>query len=173
MKKKLASLPALSMTLIALPVFSDQLWEQRLDAGFAESGSAVEVDADGNEIWRAVFDGPASGFDVGISATLGPAGTTIIAGYAGGVSGHSDLLLLAYDERGAQVWSATYDGPAARADLAADVTTATGGRVVVTGSSDGFDELGDVVTLMYDSGLGDFHDDFETADTSAWSSTVP
>jgi hypothetical protein len=135
--------------------------------------TTVKIDSSGNELWRDVVNGPSDGFDVGIAIAAGPSGTTLVAGYTDEPAGQPNFLLLAYDGAGNVVWSDSYDGPAAGSDIASDVTNAGGGRVVVTGGSDGPDGLEDVITVMFDTGLGDFSDGFESGDTQAWHGSFP
>jgi hypothetical protein len=106
--------------------------------------------ADGKQLW--VADGGVAGD--GIAVAAGPDGSLV---YVTGCSSPdcTDYLTQAYDVfTGAEVWDASYDGPARGQDFAIDLgISPDGGRVFVTGASLGRHGFA-YATLAYDAHSG-------------------
>lgn len=136
--------------------------------------STVAYDGEtGLELWRAGFDGPGHGQDQAFEAAVSPDGTSVfVAGFASTAPNDADwdFIVIAYgaaddpatpgDERGDELWSATYDG-ADELDVVYGLgVSPDGSRVFVTGESatEGRGVLRqnvDYATVAFDAGTGE------------------
>jgi DNA-binding beta-propeller fold protein YncE len=112
-----------------------RIWATRFDNAMhtADDAVAIKVSPDGSRV-----------FVIGWSRTGGP-----------GIGGF-DYTTVAYDAAtGAQLWVASYDGPADKDDrpVALDVSP-DGSRVFVTGRSNGLGTRSDYATVAYDAATG-------------------
>jgi len=128
----------------------------------------IRYDSTGNRMWTRTFEVSTGSYDVGKVIAVDADGNTLVGGGTSAFGGGLDYLVLKYDPDGNLLWQAHYDGLGGLHDTPADVATDALGNVVVTGSSDGSDGFGDVVTLKLATGLGMSRDDFESGDASAW-----
>jgi hypothetical protein len=115
--------------------------------------TTVAYDTDGNERWVARYDGPFSGYDGGNAIAMGPGGNIFVIGVSEGNGTDSDMITLAYDSSGNELWVARYDA-SGKHDAGAAIDVNSKGNVFVTGSS----RLGepgvfynDYTTIAYDS----------------------
>lgn len=114
--------------------------------------------ADGVELWRAVLDGAAFGYDQANALWVGPDGLPVVSGYAQNASGASggdsaDYVTVKYDVGGNELWRSIMNGTAAGADIALALTGDAEGNLYVTGaSSDG--SYQDAVTVKIDGSSG-------------------
>lgn len=120
--------------------------------GFCDIAT-IKYDTDGNALWMARYNGPASGWDYASAIAVDPSGNIYVAGYqtrADGTS-DSDWVTVKYDKDGRQLWVATYDGPAGGSDRAVAIALDAAGHVYVTGASTGSDGTSDYATIKYDT----------------------
>ncbi|MHB8717355.1 MAG: PQQ-binding-like beta-propeller repeat protein [Candidatus Dormibacteria bacterium] len=135
----------------------------------------VAYNLDGSVRWTARYNGPGGADDAigdeGWGIAVSPSGDRVYVtgGQNGGLGGNplgsrfvSDFITLAYDTTtGAQLWDASYHGPAVGSDIAEQVAvSADGQRVYVTGESQAPDLPGggsggsDVATIAYVAATG-------------------
>lgn len=129
-----------------------------VDTGFTDFGTVAYDAATGEELWDAVYDGPATGFDIDIAGavTTQADGTVIVAGSSSGTGTGSDWATVAYDiDTGEQLWVERYDGAGSTDVPRAITSTPDRDTVVVTGNSSGDGTGSDYATIAYDAATGD------------------
>ncbi|MCK4512081.1 hypothetical protein KAW64_10100, partial [bacterium] len=94
-----------------------------------------KYDTDGNVVWSASYDGPASGEDWGYAIAVDDAGCVYVTGLSDGVGTGRDYVTLKYDADGNEQWVSRYDGPAGWYDAAYAIALDDAGNVFVTGNS--------------------------------------
>src|SRR5712691_9108393 len=118
--------------------------------------------ATGRRLWVSHYDGPAIGpgndYDGASAVAVSPGGATVfVTGTSTGRrTGQSDYATVAYGAAtGRQLWARRYNGPANRLDGAPAVAVSpAGGRVFVTGTSDGRATKSDYATVTYGAATG-------------------
>ena len=113
--------------------------------------TTVKYDSNGNQLWVARYNGPASGEDKASAIALDASGNAYVTGSSMGSDTSKDYATVKYDSKGNQIWAARYNGPANGADEAVALATDSAGYVYVTGSSTGNDTYQDYATVKYDS----------------------
>ena len=99
-----------------------------------------KYDTDGNVVWSASYDGPASGEDWGYAIVVDAAGCVYVTGLSDGVGTGRDYVTLKYDAEGVEQWVSRYDGPANRYDAAYAIALDDAGNIFVTGNSSGLSD---------------------------------
>jgi cysteine-rich repeat protein len=89
-------------------------------------------DADGNELWNDVVDGPSGGDDQAYGVAAMEDGW-VVSGELFVGTGDTDVWLRRYDAAGEEVWTQTFAGQGAGLDSGRDVDVGPGGEIVVTG----------------------------------------
>lgn len=89
----------------------------------------VQLDANGNENWRATYAGTGNGGDVGTAVTTDTAGGVYVAGYARNAT--VDFVVIKYNWDGSRAWAQTYDGGDEDKPIA--IALGPDGSVYVTG----------------------------------------
>jgi hypothetical protein len=131
---------------------AQHVWEQRYDAGFAESGRVVAVDAagdvhvagnadsdyllikydaDGNQLWLTQYG--SSSFDTLKDMVVDDTGTVFLTGESNRSGTLSDLATAAYGPDGSFLWDHVVDGEG-DVDTSRAIALAPGGGVVVAGN---------------------------------------
>ena len=116
--------------------------------------------ATGAQLWVERYDGPGSGDDQAYSVAVSPTGGTVfVTGYTdtASTSAGYEYTTIAYNAAtGAQLWLASYNGPAKSTSEAYSVAVSpSGGTVYVTGSSWGCVCGGmDYATVAYNAATG-------------------
>ncbi|HYV02879.1 MAG TPA: PQQ-binding-like beta-propeller repeat protein, partial [Actinomycetota bacterium] len=110
--------------------------------------------ATGGTIWERRYN-PAGANDDAYAISVSPDGSKVfVTGSAAGGATDEDYATLAYDAAtGADLWSASYDGPAHNNDIAvSQAISPDGTRLFVTGYSYGGDaKLWDYATIAYEA----------------------
>ncbi len=115
------------------------------DAGYA----TIKYDTDGTELWVATYDGTAGDDDAASSIVLDGDGNIYVTGTSWELGTERDYTILKYDEAGAQVWGAHYDGPESSTDRSHDIALDGAGNVYVTGMSENAGTNRDFTTIKY------------------------
>jgi len=120
----------------------------------------IQYDEDGNEEWVALYDGPASGYDLVFGIGIDYDGNVCVTG--GSAESGSDIsdfdydyVTIKYDSLGNQLWLDRYSGESDGNDTARDLIIDPDGNVYVTGSSDGSDGFHDDYATVRYSPAGD------------------
>lgn len=135
--------------------------------------ATVKYDANGNQLWVARYNGPASTNDGASALGLDSAGNVYVTGHSEGsmkidptyffATYDEDYATVKYDTNGNQLWVARYNGSASEGAtaLAVDKTT---NNVYITGNSNGdystikYDNNGNQLWLMRYNGPGNSYD---------------
>ncbi|HQV32801.1 MAG TPA: SBBP repeat-containing protein, partial [Calditrichia bacterium] len=114
--------------------------------------ATIKYDPDGQELWRAIYNGPANSTDWAKDITVDAAGNVYITGFATLEGGRStDYLTIKYDAAGQEQWVAAYNGPASSQDYAYALGLDGNGNVYVSGySRDPTGTNATITTVQYD-----------------------
>jgi len=118
--------------------------------------ATVKYDPDGNQLWVARYDGPASYSDVARAIALDASGNVYVTGRSDDIRSYSDrdYATIKYDTNGNQLWLQRYNGPGDEVDEANAIAVDGAGNVYVTGHSDFGDipdDEADYATIKYDT----------------------
>jgi hypothetical protein len=111
----------------------------------------IAYDDLGNELWVARYNGPGNGMDEAHDIALGPTGDIYIVGTSDQFFSDNDIITIAYDPNGTELWVSTYDGPENAFDRGLSIAVDLLGNIYVTGESMGSGTSYDCVTIRYDS----------------------
>lgn len=111
----------------------------------------------GDELWVARYDGPASEFEFPRAIDVSEDGERVfVTGGSSGIGTGFDVTTVAYDATtGQEDWVARYDGPRSSSDSAWDVAVGSDGNVYATSSSWGTTSGLDYATIAYDGETGE------------------
>ncbi|SNT49158.1 PQQ-like domain-containing protein [Asanoa hainanensis] len=116
-------------------------------------GTVAYDTATGKQKWVARYDGATHGYDMPSAMAVTADGRSLVVTGASSVQS-VDLTTVAYDTRtGAVRWTDSYDGPGHATDNPYAITVA-GGRVYVTGNTEGDGTRFDLTTIAYDQSSG-------------------
>lgn len=113
--------------------------------GFA----TIKYDGSGVEQWIAINDDPENdnrAYDLAIDGQ----GNVYVTGWSWSSTTSIDYATIKYDQLGIQQWTARYDGPGDRSDLATALAIDEMGNVYVTGGSGVWEWWYDYATVKYD-----------------------
>lgn len=110
--------------------------------------ATIKYDPDGNQLWVARYNGPASGDDQACAIAVDGSGNAYVTGISWGSDTGEDYATIKYDPDGNQLWVARYDGPSLF-DEACAIAVDGSGNVYVTGYSYG--GYTGCVTIKYDA----------------------
>jgi len=113
--------------------------------------ATVKYDANGNQVWTALYNGPVDGSDVAHSLALDGNGNIIVAGNSWGDGTGEDYAIVKYDPSGNQLWVARYNGPGNDWDQLGSLTLDDSGNIYVTGWSTGSGTYFDYATIKFDA----------------------
>jgi hypothetical protein len=114
--------------------------------------ATIKYDTNGNELWVARYNGPASSADVGFDVGVDASQNVYITGLTfSEPDANSNYLTIRYDVNGNEVWVATYNGPGNGEDIATSLALDSSGNVYVTGRSQGAGTGFDIATLKYNT----------------------
>ncbi|MFC2172630.1 hypothetical protein ACFLU6_08370 [Acidobacteriota bacterium] len=116
----------------------------------------IAYDSSGNQLWMALYDGPGSpGSQIDEDGlgwmVLDDSGNIYLSGYCTGDGTRADILTIAYDSSGNELWVATYDGPASSDDRGRGIAMGPDGNLYVVGLSYDPESDWDYVTISYDT----------------------
>ncbi|HEY49941.1 MAG TPA: hypothetical protein G4O13_07845 [Dehalococcoidia bacterium] len=118
--------------------------------GTGEDYATVKYDTNGNQLWVARYDGPASGNDRALAMVLDDSANVYVTGWSQGNGTGEDYATVKYDTNGKRLWVARYDGPVHDEDIARDIDIDMWGNAYVTGWSRGNRVRYDYATVKYD-----------------------
>jgi uncharacterized delta-60 repeat protein len=96
----------------------------------------MKLDPSGNEVWRNVYDAPASGVDVALAITSDVSGNLYITGYAKFNASATDIVTIKYNSAGVIQWTANYGFTTDQYEQGNSVVVDASGNVFITGQSD-------------------------------------
>ncbi|MEV4172043.1 S8 family serine peptidase [Nonomuraea sp. NPDC049709] len=148
--------------------------------GLSDWGTVAYDAATGTQLWTARHNGPENGIDIpSAMAVAGDGKTVFLSGNSNTPDTQSDLMTIAYDTTtGKETWADRYDGPAHKSDVPHDMTLAPGGgKLYVTGNTEGEGTGSDFTTIAYDPATGQRswvqrHDGQAKGEDYAWSVRV-
>ncbi|MFG3533202.1 S8 family serine peptidase [Streptomyces sp. NPDC047917] len=146
--------------------------------GFSDWGTVAYDAATGAQKWTARHDGPSHGLDIPSAMAVSEDGTSVIVtGASSSAKTSTDLVTEAYDiATGKRLWTDRYDGPGHASDNPYAVTVA-GGKVYVTGNTEGEGTRIDMTTVAYNEATGQRlwvqrHDGKAHYDDTSWGIAV-
>jgi hypothetical protein len=116
--------------------------------------ATLKYDADGNLLWASRRDGPGGWNDFADVLALGAGGRLYVTGQAflpgpsGTMSIGSELLSIAYDAEGTELWSRSLPGPNVTRGARLLVAARADGALALAGTSAGSGGVDDILTLM-------------------------
>ena len=113
--------------------------------------ATIKYDTDGNQLWVARYDGPASGKDESYAIAVDGWANVYGTGSSQGNGTEADYATIMYDSDGNQLWVARYDGPVSGEDNAQAIAVDDLCNVYVTGWSQGKGTEADYATVKYDN----------------------
>lgn len=93
----------------------------------------MKFSAEGDEIWRRIYDGPAHGDDIPVAMCLDHYGDVIVAGTSKDQKGNGDMCLLKFSNEGVPVFSKVFGGDDGLFDSPAALTCDPLGNIIVGG----------------------------------------
>ncbi|HUR07703.1 MAG TPA: PQQ-binding-like beta-propeller repeat protein, partial [Nonomuraea sp.] len=125
--------------------------------GLSDWGTVAYNAGTGEQLWTARHDGPANGIDIPTDMSVAADGKAVfITGASAARDTQTDLTTIAYDTTtGKEIWADRYDGPAHGSDNPHGITLAPGGgKLYVTGNTEGEGTNSDFTTIAYDPATG-------------------
>lgn len=119
--------------------------------GSEDDYATVAFDTAGNQLWVARYDGGGGGFDSARDIAVGPSGNIYVTGIANGGASGPDIVTIAYNPAGDELWTATYNGPANQGDRGESIAVGPSDEVYVGGFSAGAGSLFEATTVAYDA----------------------
>ncbi len=111
--------------------------------------TTVKYDADGNELWTTIYDGPAGDMDWGEFIEVDDEGNVYVSGSSIGSSGYLEFATIKYSSEGAEIWSTRYGDLVEGHDLVCALALDESGHVYVGGNSWGGNTEDDYLTIKY------------------------
>ena len=96
----------------------------------------LKLDANGNTVWRNIYNAPASGVDAALAMTMDTSGNIYITGYAKFNSSATDIVTIKYNSLGVIQWSTNYGFTTDQYEQGNSIVVDNSGNVFVTGQSD-------------------------------------
>jgi hypothetical protein len=109
----------------------------------------VKINSDGVELWSNVYNGTGNNLDLGYSIAVDAEGNVIICGVSVGATSGSDFITIKYNSNGVEQWVKRYNGPDNMSDNAEVVKVDASGNIYVAGSTKGFTNSNDYLTIKY------------------------
>ncbi len=111
--------------------------------------TTIKYDPNGNQLWIAIYNGPANTDDVARCIILDEFGNIYVAGASSGIGTNSDFATVKYDVNGNQLWVARYNRGGSSSEVAESIVLDALGNVYVSGF--GSNNNKDYVTVKYDA----------------------
>lgn len=112
--------------------------------------ATIKYDASGNELWVQRYNGTNNSDDAGISVAVDASGNVYAGGWASGLNGNTDYMIVKYSASGSQLWSRSYNGPNNGNDFMNAMVMDASGNIYATGKSRGTAN-DDYATVKYNS----------------------
>ncbi len=100
--------------------------------------------------WASRYNGGGNSLDWSYAIAIDPAGNVVVTGYSTGAGTGKDYKTIKYDQAGAILWEASFNGPINGGDYSNALTIDATGNVYVTGRVD-YGTSSDMVTIKYNS----------------------
>jgi hypothetical protein len=113
------------------------------------AGGKLQVE----EKWAVRYNGPVNGDDTAYAMAVDQSsGNIYVTGHSENSGTYYDIVTLAYDSSGNELWAARYDGPVNDFDSGHQIALDSSGNIYVTGISQGDHSLNpyDYATIAYD-----------------------
>ncbi len=118
----------------------------RTGEGSGRDCCTIKMNASGQLIWEAIYDGLApignvvtgdggGGDDWGVAIAVDNSGNVYVTGASYGLDSDLDFITIKYNSNGQEEWIARYNGPANGEDYAYDIALDNSGNVYVVGVS--------------------------------------
>lgn len=111
----------------------------------------IKYDSEGNEIWKATYNGPGNGPDNAYAIKVDEFGNVYVTGNSQDVKLKGDFLTIKYDADGNELWTARYDGASHGIDSGTIIDVDGLGNVYVAGYVWVDGAYKDYMTIKYDS----------------------
>jgi hypothetical protein len=122
---------------------------QSLGTTTSNDYATIKYDPNGNQLWVARYDGPASGDDFATAIALSSDEHVHVTGASPGSGTNPDYATIQYDSDGNEIWVARYNGPGNSRDWPHAIALDAAGSVYVTGESEGLGTGLDYATIKY------------------------
>lgn len=109
----------------------------------------IKYNSSGTKQWAAVYDGPVSSKDYGLSVVTDDSGYVYVTGSSTGSGTLEDIVTIKYNSSGDSLWVRRYNGPGDSTDKAKSVKLDGSGNVCVSGSSIGKGTTYDYTAIKY------------------------
>ena len=121
--------------------------------GLATDYTTIKYDSNGNQLWVATYNGPASLFDEANAIAVDDSGNVYVTGFSYGLLtlSLSDYATIKYDPDGNEVWVKRYNGSLLGEDVATDIIIDSQGDIIITGYSSALLGSRNFVTIKYSS----------------------
>ncbi len=96
----------------------------------------VKLDANGNTIWRNIYNAPASGVDSALAMTMDANGNIYITGYAKFNTSATDIVTIKYNSLGVIQWVVNYGYTTDQYEQGNSIVVDSIGNVYIAGQSD-------------------------------------
>ncbi len=114
----------------------------------------LKLDANGNTVWRNIYNAPSSGVDTALAMAMDASGNTYITGYAKFPVSATDIITIKYNSAGVIQWTANYGYTTNQYEQGNSIVVDSSGNVFVTGQSDPDSTItasDDYVVIKYNS----------------------
>jgi hypothetical protein len=113
--------------------------------------ATIRYNPDGDQVWVARYNGPASTSDEAYAVAVDNAGNIYVSGESNGIVSGSDFATIKYDSEGNELWVQRCDGIETSGDIARKITLDELANVYVTGFSYDNEIHAIYATVKYDS----------------------
>jgi hypothetical protein len=111
----------------------------------------IKYDVAGNQMWLTAYNGPGNNDDTPNDLVIDADANVYVTGYSYGIGTSSDFTTIKYSTDGVQRWVQRVNGPGNSSDQGKALTLDDSANVYVVGNLYGTVNLGDFLTVKYDS----------------------